>query len=113
MRKFCPQVVIENFFEPCILYLLLKKPSYGYEISKNLLRHCECQVNVGNLYKGLNRLVTQGYATKQTVDSSLGPTRVVYEITDSGKEYLKGWIDNLKKQQKTISKLIINYQQIT
>ena len=36
MRTNCSQVVVENFFEPGILYLLLKKSSYGYEIKKAL-----------------------------------------------------------------------------
>jgi len=112
MRKHCSQVVLENFFEPCILYLLLEKPGYGYELSKSLRDNCDCQVNIGNLYRCLNRLVKQGYVTKNTVESSIGPNRTIYEITGDGKSYLNEWIENLKKQNKTIVKLITNYQKI-
>lgn len=110
MRKYCSQAVLENFFEPCLLYLLLKKSSYGYELSKNLRDNCECQVNIGNLYRGLNRLVKGGHITKTRVKSEIGPVKVVYTITDSGKEYLAGWIESLKRQNQTIGKLITNYQ---
>jgi PadR family transcriptional regulator PadR len=110
MRKFCPQVVVENFFEPCVLFLLLKKPGYGYELNKLLKENCDCQVNIGNLYRGLNRLVKQKYISKKKSEGSLGPARTVYEITASGKKYLATWIEGLKKQNKTISHLIKNYQ---
>ncbi len=109
MRKYCAQVILENFFEPCILYLLLKKPNYGYELSKNLKDRCECDVNIGNLYRGLNRLVKEGYITKKKKKSNIGPTKIVYTITESGKNYLRTWIESLKKQKDTINKLITNY----
>jgi len=110
MRKFCSQVVVENFFEPCVLFLLLKKPSYGYELNKMLKENCDCQVNIGNLYRGLNRLVNDKYITKKVSKSSLGPARTVYGITKSGKVYLSTWIAGLEKQNKTIARLINNYK---
>ena len=64
MRTNCSQVVVENFFEPGILYLLLKKPSYGYEIQKSLKINCICEVNTGNLYRCLARMLKKGYITE-------------------------------------------------
>jgi PadR family transcriptional regulator PadR len=110
MRKYCSQVVVENFFEPCVLFLLSKKPSYGYELNKNLLDNCDCQVNIGNLYRGLNRLVREKYIKKTKSKSSMGPDRTTYEITQEGKVYLASWIEGLEKQSKTINKLINNYK---
>ncbi len=110
MRKHCSQVILENFFEPCVLFLLRKKPNYGYELNKNLKEHCRCQVNMGNLYRGLNRLVKQGYITQQNRKSDIGPDRTVYQITNQGKSYLKDWIINLKKQNQIVSQLIKNYE---
>lgn len=110
MRKNCSPVILENFFEPCMLYLLLNKPSYGYELSKNLSEKCQCQVNIGNLYRGLNRLQKNGHITKKKLKSEIGPAKVMYSITDKGEEYLKTWIENLKEQHTTIGKLITNYK---
>ncbi len=112
MRTNCSQVVVENFFEPGILYLLLKKPSYGYEIQKELKQSCICEVNIGNLYRCLSRMQKQGYATREEIKSTIGPSRFSYSITDNGKKYLFHWIESLKKQKKVISSLINNYQKI-
>lgn len=110
MRTNCSQVVIENFFEPGILYLLLKKPSYGYEIQKALKKNCICEVNIGNLYRCLSRMQKQGYVTRENTKSTVGPNRYSYTITKEGKTYLSLWIESLKKQKKVISSLINNYK---
>ena len=112
MRINCRQVVVENFFEPGILYLLFKKPSYGYEIQKSLKENCICEVNMGNLYRCLSRMQKQGYLTRKAAKSKIGPQRYSYTITKEGKKYLASWIESLKKQKKVISSLINNYQKI-
>jgi len=110
MRKNCSHVILENFFEPCILFLLIEKPSYGYELTKNLKERCGCSVNGGNLYRGLGRLVKSRNIKKKEVKSKVGPNRVMYEITTNGKELLKDWILGLEDQKNIISKLINNYK---
>lgn len=112
MRKYCSQVVLENFFEPCILFLLIKKPSYGYDIQKQLKERCTCEVNTGNLYRCLFRMQKHGYLTRESVKGTIGPNRYSYIITKEGKIYLASWIEALKKQNKVISSLIKNYQKI-
>lgn len=110
MRNNCSQVVIENFFEPGILYLLMKKSSYGYEIQKSLKKNCICEVNIGNLYRCLSRMKKQGYITSVIVKSKIGPKKLSYSITKEGKIYLGSWIESLKKQNKVIDLFIKNYQ---
>jgi len=110
MRINCSHVVLENFFEPCILFLLLEKSSYGYELTKNLKDRCGCLVNIGNLYRGLGRLVKSKDIEKKNVKSEMGPNRVMYELTPKGKILLKDWIVELEEKNKTISKLIKNYK---
>ncbi|MCR4329250.1 MAG: PadR family transcriptional regulator [Candidatus Roizmanbacteria bacterium] len=112
MKNNCPQVVVQNFFEPCILFLLLEKPSYGYDIQKQLKEKCTCEVNTGNLYRCLSRMQKLGYIERSGAKSELGPKRYMYTITESGKDYLNGWIISLEKQRKIISILINNYKKI-
>jgi len=112
MRNNCSQVVVENFFEPGVLYLLMKKPSYGYEIQKDLKKNCICEVNIGNLYRCLSRLKKQGYIDRMAMESKIGPKKYSYTITKEGKIYLSNWIKSLKKQKDVISLLIKNYQKI-
>ncbi len=110
MRKFCSQVVIENFFEPCILFLLLKKSSYGYELFQDLRNYCKCSVNIGNLYRGLNRLAKTGHILKTRMKSPKGPNKTVYSLSPKGKELLETWILELEKQNKIVQALIKNYR---
>ena len=110
MRNNCSKVIVENFFEPCVLYLLLQKASYGYELKNNLDENCRCNVNIGNLYRGLARLKRHGYVTQKKTISEKGPSRTTYSITASGKKYLKSWIDDFEIQVKIINKLIGNYK---
>ena len=112
MRTNCSQVVVENFLEPGILYLLMKTPSYGYEIQKALKEGCICEVNIGNLYRCLSRMHKLGYLTQESVKGTMGPKRFSYAITKEGKIYLASWIESLKKQKNIISSLINNYQKI-
>ncbi len=110
MRKHCSKVIVENFFEPCILYLLVLKPSYGYELNQKLLDNCGCNVNIGNLYRCLSRLTKKGFITKKKSKSEVGPSRIEYAITDKGHELLKEWIEELQTQTHTINTLITNYK---
>ena len=110
MKNRCSQVVLQNFFEPCILFYLLQKPGYGYEIQKKLKEGCYCDVNTGNLYRCLARLQKQKYVTKRTEKSELGPKKFAYTITKEGEAYLKSWIDALSEQNKAITQLITNFK---
>lgn len=110
MRKHCSQVVLENFFEPCLLYLLLEKPGYGYELYQKLTASCLCSINMGNMYRKLNSLAHDGYIAKSKQKGTLGPDKTVYAITTAGKKHLSVWIANLEKQSETISMLITNYK---
>ena len=116
MRKSCSKVIIENFHEPCILFLLMEKPGYGYEIKEKLDKRCCCSVNIGNLYRCLASMQKHGYVTKsgaakrQLKEGKPGPERKLYKITSKGKKLLKEWIEELEEATLTIKKLITNYK---
>lgn len=110
MRKSCSKVIIENFFEPCLLLLLLQKPSYGYEIKADLDQKCGCQANIGNLYRCLARLEKAGHVTKKSALGEKGPERIFYHITPSGKILLGEWMAELESEASKITRLITHYR---
>ncbi|MBP6994326.1 PadR family transcriptional regulator [Candidatus Woesebacteria bacterium] len=112
MRTNCSLSILENFFEPCVLALLLQNPSYGYELQKNLNKECMCSVNMGNLYRCLARMTKQKYVIRKEKQGVAGPTQYVYTITAKGKKYLASWIQALAEQEKSIQKLITYYHSI-
>jgi PadR family transcriptional regulator, regulatory protein PadR len=113
MRKHCSCSVLENFFEPGVLCVLLEGPNYGYEIQKKLSGDCICNVNTSNLYRCLSKFQKLGYVTRMSEKSPEGPKRYRYTITEAGRKYLEIWIRSLEKQKESISTLITNYHKLT
>jgi DNA-binding PadR family transcriptional regulator len=83
----------EKKLDCVILGLLSDESLTGYEIKKRMdttfkLFWC---ASYGSIYPTLNSMVDGGMVTKlETTDN--GRDKVVYTITDAGKEYLKRWL---------------------
>lgn len=78
----------------CVILGLLNHESLtGYEIKKRMDTTFKFfwSASYGSIYPTLNSLVNDGMVTKlETTDN--GRNKVVYTITDVGKEYLKKWL---------------------
>jgi len=76
-----------------ILGLLSEQPRHGYELRQEVERRLYAtfiNLSGGSLYYNLRQLERAGYAEKAWVEQKgRYPTRQVYQITPSGKEYLK------------------------
>ena len=106
MRKNCPRIIIENYYEPCILYLLSQGPNYGYKIQQHIEMQLSCNANISNIYRCLSKLHKDDCVIKTREPSENGPERVVYRITPDGKNLLKGWVRDLKRQKQIVNTLI-------
>ena len=88
--------IIRGYNDTIILYLLLDKPSYGYEISKQIkaLSNEKYIMKETTLYSAFTRLEKNGYITSfPGVGENVGKKRTYYSITDSGREYYKARCD--------------------
>lgn len=78
----------------CVLSLLRKKDSYGYQIIKDLSAYIE--ISESTLYPILRRLEAAGSLTVYSVEHS-GRLRKFYRLTEDGKqhveEFLAGWAE--------------------
>lgn len=77
----------KGVLELCVLAMLAKKDCYGYElvsaISKNI------HISDGTIYPLLTRLKKEGYFTTYLQESTEGPPRKYYKITDEGRKMLE------------------------
>lgn len=73
--------------ELCVLALIHKQDRYGYELAEAISEHVE--VADGALYPLLRRLVNEGYCTTYLQESTEGPPRKYYKLTDTGASYTK------------------------
>jgi DNA-binding PadR family transcriptional regulator len=82
-----------------VLLLLGQAPTHGYELwalLETVMPAAEPPPNPGTLYRLLHRLEAEGAVTSDWEQSSGGPRRRVYAITERGRAQLDdcaGWIE--------------------
>ncbi|MBB6019859.1 PadR family transcriptional regulator PadR [Paenibacillus sp. JGP012] len=76
----------KGVLELCVLVLIHRQDRYGYELAQAVSKHIE--VAEGALYPLLRRLVNEGYCTTYLQESSEGPPRKYYRLSDKGREYM-------------------------
>jgi len=77
----------KGVLEMCILHQLRDEPLYGYEVMK-AVRQVFPDVYEGSIYTVLRRLNAAGHTDITLQESSSGPMRKYYGLTDSGRVYL-------------------------
>jgi len=70
----------------CVLVLLDKQDRYGYELVQKISD--QISISEGSVYPLLRRLTKEGYFTTYLQESTEGPPRKYYKLTDLGRTYL-------------------------
>ncbi len=94
--------VIRVYNDTMILYLLKNKPSYGYEISKDIkaLTNEKYIIKETTLYSAFTRMETNGFIESYSEEAENGKRRTYYRITQKGQDYYQQKCDewNLTKE---------------
>ena len=86
--------LLKGSLEGCVLRIIeLKGEIYGYEIAKLLKENGFSDVSEGTLYPLYTRLQKNGLITSIMKESTLGPARKYYSLTEKGKQELEDFID--------------------
>ena len=93
----------KGMLEYCILLLLKRQPAYASDIIQQL-KEADLLVVEGTLYPLLTRLKKDGLLAYEWQESTQGPPRKYYCLTDSGHQFL----DELDKAWGEISNTV-NY----
>lgn len=84
----------KGYLEYCILLTISNKPMYVSDIITEL-KEARLIVVEGTLYPLLSRLKSMGILTYQWQESTQGPPRKYYELTEAGHQFLseleEGW----------------------
>lgn len=102
--------IIRGYNDTMILYLLLDKPSYGYEISKEIkeLSGEKYVIKETTLYSAFTRMEKNGYIQSFPDNSNpSGKRRTYYRITDSGRQYYREKCDEWLITKEVVEKFII------
>ena len=79
----------KGLLELCVLNALARGECYGYELCRQLEDVPGLGVTEGTLYPLLSRLRLAGLVTTRLEESSGGPVRKYYRLTDAGRDTLR------------------------
>lgn len=94
----------KGVLEICVLALIYKKDMYGYEIVQNISKVID--VNEGTIYPILRRLTKEEYFETYILESTGGPARKYYKITNLGTKNLDKVMSEWKDFVKAVNILI-------
>jgi Predicted transcriptional regulators len=97
----------KGILEYCILLILDRQSAYANDIIR-ILQEARLIVVEGTLYPLLTRLKNMNLLNYQWVESSQGPPRKYYALTDDGKKFL----DELGTAWQDIEKTIDHLRQL-
>ena len=101
-----PSQMLKGIIEGCVLAALSQSELYGYELSEKLKTYGFGKIAEGTIYPLLLRLEKNGYITSQIRESSVGPKRKYYYITEKGKEELLSFQNNFYELSKAVYNLL-------
>ncbi|MEF7656469.1 MULTISPECIES: PadR family transcriptional regulator [Bacillus] len=94
----------KGVLELCVLVLLDKQDRYGYELVRNISNRIE--ISEGSVYPLLRRLTKEEYFTTYLQESSEGPSRKYYTLTDKGRTYLYQLLREWNEFSQGVNQLI-------
>lgn len=85
--------LLHGVLDMCLLSIIDEQESYGYEMVSKLSERGLDLASEGSIYPLLSRLQKQGLIEGYLVQSSEGPARKYYRMSDEGRETLSLWRD--------------------
>ncbi len=81
-----------------ILSLLLEGPKHGYRLKQDAAMFAsQQQLHNNTVYPLLNRFLRNGWISQREAEGQRGQTRLLYEITDAGREALAEKLNNFSE----------------
>ena len=92
--------------EYCVLALLASRQRYGFELVQNLAEVDGMVTSEGTIYPLLSRLRKDGAVETFWLESTSGPPRRYYRITDTGLAALEGFRSEWKRFRTAVDQLL-------
>lgn len=88
----------------CVLAVLSKGDSYGYDLAEEL--SSKIQIADGTVYPLLRKLASSGEVSTYLKESTGGPPRKYYSLTDKGRDRLKADMEEWKEFTAMVSGIL-------
>ena len=101
---------IRRFLEPVLLLILRREASHGYDLVSALEPFGLGDVAPGPVYRTLRHLEAAGLVESEwDTESSGGPARRVYRLTQAGHHQLAEWAEELRQTDSTLHHFLAAY----
>lgn len=94
----------KGILELCVLTLIGRRDCYGYELVEEISKKFE--ISEGTIYPILRRLTEENYFETYLRESSAGPPRKYYRITERGQEAQKQLLTEWKEFDQQVKSLL-------
>ena len=98
--------ILKGLLEGCILKIISKNETYGYEICEKLTQYGFKEITEGSVYPILIRLEKKQLIYSVMKPSPLGPMRKYYFLTEEGTTELEDFIDTWKEIKGNIENVL-------
>jgi PadR family transcriptional regulator PadR len=104
--------MVRGFVEPCILLLLHRDDTHGYDLLDRLQ-----EFGLGSealdssvVYRSLREMEERGLVVSSWDTEGQGPPRRVYQLTAEGDRYLASWINGLRQTRDVLDRFLRAYE---
>ncbi len=103
---------ITRFVEPCLLLLLHRGDSHGYDLLERLQEFgfAPDTVDSSVVYRALRQLEHRGFVSSIWDTEGGGAPRRVYQLTREGDQYLTWWITGLRETRNVLNRFLQAYE---
>jgi poly-beta-hydroxybutyrate-responsive repressor len=109
----CPSGKMTRFVEPCLLFFLSQKTSYGYELMERLnnFGFQKAKPDPAMVYRTLRYLEREECVLSKWDTKGTGPAKRNYEITQKGLALLHAWAEGITMRKQVLEKFLKQYRQ--
>lgn len=98
--------MLKGTLEGCILGIIRKQETYGYEISESLRNYGFGKVTEGTIYPILLRLEKNGMICATYRQSDIGPKRKYYTLTEKGEAEFQTYLTDYRELSQAVTALL-------
>lgn len=108
--SYVPAGLPRNYLRPCLLLLLAEGPSHGYDLLEEIAALGMDKADPGGLYRALRAMEQEGLVCSWWEQSTAGPARRTYDLTEEGWDWLHAWAGSLREASRFLDEFLDRYE---